>query len=184
MSLSSTYTNKILAYTDDKQIRKMVKEDMLAGIVDEAVVLTKEGVLGLKHCCMDYAKDPKISDTNRKIFYDVVEEVEKRSLAELEFDISKISFEELEAETEHGEMNGVTAEYSPPGEDGPTGQYMGIEEFNGFEDEDYVDPYENLSEEELLQKLPPYFNKTNKQKKKFFKNLNHFFLNHIFLKIW
>ena len=41
-------------------------------------------------------------------------------------------------------------------------------------DEEY-DPYEGMSEEEIRDKLPPYWFKTNKQKKKFFRNLNQQF---------
>lgn len=43
-------------------------------------------------------------------------------------------------------------------------------------DEVFVDPYEDLSEEEVMARMPPYFNKTNKQKKKYFNNLNKNYL--------
>ena len=36
----------------------------------------------------------------------------------------------------------------------------------------FYDPYENMTEEEIREKLPPYWLKTPKQKKKFFRNLN------------
>lgn len=42
-----------------------------------------------------------------------------------------------------------------------------------------VDDYENMTEEELKEKLPPYWFKTNKQKKKFFNNLNKTFKEHL-----
>ena len=38
--------------------------------------------------------------------------------------------------------------------------------------EDLEDPYEGLSEEEVMARMPPYFNKSFKQKKKFFTKLN------------
>lgn len=157
----------------------MVKEDMLNEIVNKAIELGKEGVLGLKHCCMDYAKDQKINEPNRKIFYAAVDEVERRSLADLEFDISKIKFDEIEEAVGNGELNGIEGEYMPIEDEDQFAQYISLGELNGMNDDDYVDPYENLTEEELIQKLPPYFNKTNKQKKKFFKNLNKTFLKNL-----
>ena len=153
----------------------MIKEDMLNEIASKAIELGKEGALGLKHCCMDYAKDQKINEPNRKIFYDAVDEVERRSLADLEFDISKIKFEEIEEAV----GNGIEGELMPIDNEEEFAQYYGLGELNGINDDDYVDPYENLTEEELIQKLPPYFNKTNKQKKKFFKNLNKTFLKNL-----
>ena len=37
--------------------------------------------------------------------------------------------------------------------------------------DDLYDPYEGLTEEEILEKMPPYFNMKRKQKKRYFKNL-------------
>lgn len=52
--------------------------------------------------------------------------------------------------------------------------------FNEDDDDYMVEDYENMSEEELKEKLPPYWFKTNKQKKKFFKNLNKTFKQNLF----
>ena len=42
-----------------------------------------------------------------------------------------------------------------------------------LEDEDYYyDPYENMTKEEIEAKMPPYWNKSRKYKKRFFKKLN------------
>jgi hypothetical protein len=41
-----------------------------------------------------------------------------------------------------------------------------------LEDEDFYDPYENLSEDEMRAKMPPYWFKTGKKKKRFFQNLS------------
>lgn len=49
-----------------------------------------------------------------------------------------------------------------------------------MEEDDYIDedmgedydPYDGMTEEEIKEKLPPYWFKSNKQKKKFFRNMN------------
>lgn len=43
-------------------------------------------------------------------------------------------------------------------------------------DGEYADPSQFLSDEEIMAKMPPYYNKNNRQKKKFFKTLNKQYL--------
>ena len=165
-------------------IRKLITTEIFPDAISKAIQFKEEGAVNLKSILMDYAKDPDIVETNRKFFYKGVETVEDRSFKELGVDISKVVLDIVNyddkqtpvGENISGDSNGVHEENIPiPPLNDMMGGYDDMH-VNQFDDEDdYVDPYENLTEEELIQKLPPYFNKTNKQKKKFFKNLNKTF---------
>ena len=137
----------------------------------------------LRKTLLDYAKRRDISKSGRKYFYIAVEELETK-FPDLNGEIEETA--EINGQVNGGHerdendeiINHVMIEegydaHSPLKDIVANGGSHAIDYMDDeFDEEDFVDPYENLSEEEMMARLPPYFNKSHKQKKKFFKKLN------------
>ena len=174
-----------MAFTDDKAIRLSINKETLPSLIEKVEADLPSKVSELRTTLLDYAKRREIMTSGRKYFYIAIEEIDTKfpELNGNHVDESQANGH-LEEEEDHERtaydeiVNHVMVEEGynahSPLEDALRNGNIHLEDFDEEEmdEDDFVDPYENLSEEEMMKRLPPYFNKTNKQKKKFFKKLN------------
>ena len=165
-------------------------------MIEQCVEMGEEAVNNIKKVLIEYAKQKEISSSGRKYFYTALEEIDVRlfQIFDRSIDTPDIDVEIIDDATEtNNHSNGNVKKYNDQTskeifdyllEEDTVTQPLEDDNFirnENFQhvfmaeddpDDDYIDPYANLSYNEMVKKLPPYFNKTAKQKKKLFKNIN------------
>ena len=165
----------------------MISKEVLPAFVSTAEGKFGEQLAQVRKTLVEYGKKKDTKNMSRKYFQTAVEELDVKL---------RQANGESSPEVENGDQNGherteqdeifnhvmVEEGYNThsPLEDiaKGNGKHHNVEDFAEEEeeedeaDEPFVDPYEDMTEEEVMARMPPYFNKSNKQKKKFFVKLN------------
>lgn len=158
----------------------MISKDVMPDIIERSIEMGKTQLKKLREVLFSYAKRKEIETAGRKYFYIGIEEVDVRYSEVFGDDNADEDVRALvghNRETSDEVLNHLLAvegihTHSHLDDhiknNDPHHLFMADDD----SDDDYVDPYENLTPEEMAEKLPPYFNKSFNQKKKFFKKLN------------
>jgi len=190
------YFNKLLSFTDDKSLRVLINKDVFPDLIEKSVEMGNEQVKKLRDTLVNFAKSKDISVSGRKYFYTAIEEIDVRKSQVFgeEIEVKEVPIETIDHDViDLTNGNGVSTGHERNGSDEILNHLLieeGVNTHSPLEDhinnegyqhifmadddpeDDYVDPYENLSQEEMMARLPPYFNKSLKQKRKYFKKLN------------
>lgn len=191
----------MLAATDDKAVRLMISKEVLPTLIELANNKFNEQLPQLKKRLVIYSKHKDTANMSKKYFQTAAEEVDIKLKKNGDYPAENNEEEADHERTEQDEIfNHVMVEegyntHSPledkikqngkhnvinlENEEDEEEDEEEIEVEEEEEDEDFegfVDPYENMSEEEVMARMPPYFNKSFKQKKKFFVKLNQNYL--------
>lgn len=169
----------------------MISKEVIPVLINKVETTFTKQLIILNSTLLDYAKRKDINNSGRKYFYTAIEELDLKlningnnsdDLVLVVNDEEMIDDDDHERTEQDEIFNHVMVEEGynthSPLEDlvKHNGKHQVINLVDEDEEDVFVDPYENLSDEDMIARLPPYFNKSHKQKKKFFNKLNQKYL--------